>query len=230
MTAIERVLLAGASGQTGQQVLHQLDRTDIEVRALTRSAANTDRLQRQGADEVAVGNLLNRDAARTAVTGVDTVFTAAGFSPMKIVRENEFVDGKGNINLVEAAVDTGVDRIVMVSSLGVGDDRNSWLARSFRLTIRPVLEAKTRAEATIRESGLRYTILRPGVLTTKWAPGTVRVADAGTGLWGAVTRTDVAQLMVAAPFTPAAANRTLEVVSNPLWRQQSVDIDWQHPT
>ncbi|MFB6198296.1 MAG: NAD(P)H-binding protein, partial [Halobacteriaceae archaeon] len=86
MTTVERVLLAGASGQTGQQVLRQLARTDIDVRALTRSAEKTDRLQRHGADDVAVGNLMISDDARTAVEGMDAVFTAVGSSPQKVLR------------------------------------------------------------------------------------------------------------------------------------------------
>lgn len=229
MTTVERVLLAGASGQTGQQVLRQLARTDIDVRALTRSAEKTDRLQRYGADDVAVGNLMISDDARTAVEGMDAVFTAVGSSPQKVLRGEEFVDGTGNINLVEAAVDAGVDTVVMVSSLGVGDDRNSWLARSFRLAIRPVVAAKTRAETVLRDADLQHTILRPGVLTPTWLSGSVQVADAGTGLWGTVARTDVARLMVAAPFTPPAANRTFELAANPLMRQQGLDIDWQQP-
>jgi DNA invertase Pin-like site-specific DNA recombinase len=49
------------------------------------------------------------------------------------------------------------------------------------------------------------------------------------GLWGTVSRADVARLLVAAPFTPAAADTTLEVVHNPLLRRRSLDIDWQLP-
>ncbi len=164
MITVERVLLARASGQTVQQVLRQLTRTDIEVRALTRSAAKTDRLQREGADDIVVVDLMSSDDARTAVEGMDAVFAAVGSSPQKILRGEEFVDGAGNINLVEAVVDA----VVMVSSLGVGDDRNSWLARSFRLVIRPVVAAKARAETALRDADLQHTILRPGVLTPTW--------------------------------------------------------------
>lgn len=168
MITVEQVLLAGASGQTGQQVLRQLTRTDIEVRALTRSAAKIDRLQREGADDIVVVDLMSSDDARTAVEGMDAVFAAVGSSPQKILRGEEFVDGTGNINLVEAVVDAGDDTVVMVSSLGVGDDRNSWLAQSFRLVIRPVVAAKARAETALRDADLRHTILRPGVLMPTW--------------------------------------------------------------
>jgi uncharacterized protein YbjT (DUF2867 family) len=103
------------------------------------------------------------------------------------------------------------------------------MARLFGLAIGPVLDAKTEAERAIRESGLRYTILRPGILTTGAATDDVQVGPAGIGLWGAVSRADVARLLVAAPFTPDAADRTLEVARNPLLRGRSERIDWQHP-
>lgn len=224
-----RVLLAGASGETGRRILYLLARSDLEVRALTSSRGTVSRLERAGADEVLVCDLLDRAAAERAVDGMDVVLTAVGSTPRDVLFADELVDGRGNINLVESAVAAGVESVVMESSLGVGEDRASAMARVFRATIRPVLDAKTEAERTIRESGLRYTIFRPGVLTTLAATDDVQVAPAGSGLWGAVSRADVARLMVAAPFTPDAANRTLDVVRNPLLRRDGEHVDWRHP-
>jgi uncharacterized protein YbjT (DUF2867 family) len=117
----------------------------------------------------------------------------------------------------------------MQSSLGVGGDRGSWMARTFRLAIPKVLRAKSRAESAVRDSGVTYTILRPGVLTRGSASDGVQVAEAGTGLWGAVSRADVARLLVASLSTSRAANRTLEVVRNPLLRRRAEPIDWTYP-
>lgn len=227
MSDPDAVLLAGASGDTGREVLTILAETDITVRALTRSREKGERLRRSGADEVVVGDLLNRDDATQAVEGVDAVLTAVGTHPSKVFFADEFVDGRGNANLVDASVDAGVETFVMESSLGVGGDRGSIMARTFRVFIGPVIEAKTRAERAIRESGLEYTIFRPGILTGNWVIGDVRVANAGTGLWGIVSRRDVARMMVAALETPAATARTFEVVRNPLLRDRGLDIEWQ---
>lgn len=223
------VLLAGASGDTGRRVLYLLARSDLDVRALTSDPGKAGRLERVGADEAIVGDLFDRAAAERAVEGVDIVLTAVGSDPQEVLLANELVDGVGNRNLVESATDAGVEAVVMASSLGVDGDRASPMARLFGLAIGPVLDAKTEAERAIRESGLRYTILRPGILTTGAATDDVQVGPAGTGLWGAVSRADVARLLVAAPFTPDAADRTLEVARNPLLRGRSERIDWQHP-
>lgn len=223
----ESLLLAGASGDTGREVLALLADTDITIRALTRSQEKVEQLRRSGADEVVVGDLLNRDDATEAVEGVDAVLTAVGTHPFKVFFADEFVDGRGNVNLIEASVAADVETFVMESSLGVGEDHGSIMARSFRLFIGPVIEAKTRAERTIRESGLRYTIFRPGVLTGRWATGDVEVAEAGTGLWGLISREDVARLMIAALFIPDAADYTFEIARNPWLRSRGVDIAWE---
>jgi uncharacterized protein YbjT (DUF2867 family) len=229
MTAADRVLLAGASGNTGQEVLKILRSTDLTVRALTSSSEKVEQLEQRGADEVIICDLMNQEDVASAVDGIDVVYTAVGSQPSEILFASEFVDGQGNINLVEAAANADVDAFVMESALGVDGDRASLMARMTAILIRPINDAKTRAERAIRESGLRYTILRPGILTSGTATTNVQVAPAETGLWGTVSRADVARLMVGAPFTPATANETLEVVHNPLVRRRSLDIDWQLP-
>jgi uncharacterized protein YbjT (DUF2867 family) len=224
-----RILVAGASGDTGRCVLRALEGRPPTVRALTRSADNRDPLTRLGADEVVVGDLLDPDDARTAVADVDVVLSAVGSGVRTVLTADEFVDGAGTRNLVEAATAAGATAFVMESALGVGDEPASPLAAAFDLFIGPVQRAKAEAEAALRDSPLRHTVLRPGVLTGGPRTGLVQVADPGARLWGAVTRADVAHLLAAAPFTPAAADRTLEVVSNPLLKRRADPIDWLLP-
>jgi len=224
-----RVLVAGASGNTGREVLSFLDERSPTVRALTRSPGKRDRLRRLGADEVVVGDLLDPEAAAEAVQDVDAVVSAVGSSPRTVLTADEFVDGAGNRNLISAAADAGVTALVMESALGVGDEPASPLAAAFDLFIGPVQRAKADAEAALREASLRHTVLRPGVLAPGPRAGTVQVADPGARLWGAVARADVARLLAAAPFTPAVADRTLEVVANPLLKRRSEAVDWRFP-
>ena len=227
--ASTRILVAGASGDTGRQVLSYLDGRPPTVRALTRSASKRDRLRRRGADEVIVGNLFDPADAERAVADVDAVVSAVGSSPRAVLTADEFVDGTGNRNLIAAAADADATAFVMESALGVGDDPASPLAAAFDLFIGPVQRAKADAEAALRAAPLRHTVLRPGVLTPGPRTDAVQVADPGARLWGAVTRADVARLLAAAPFTPAVADRTLEVVANPLLRGRAATVDWRGP-
>lgn len=210
--AIETVLIAGASGKTGRELLNQLRPTDLRVRVMTRDPEKVGQLERLGADEEVVGNLLHLADADRAVSGVDAVLCAVGTEPGLGALIGEFVDGQGVINLTDAASEAGVEHFVFESSLGVGDAK-AGLPLPTRLLIGPILRAKDASEAHLRESGLPYTILRPGMLTDGAPSGEVVVGEGGDSVSGRISRADVARLMIASSFTPDAENRTFEIAS-----------------
>lgn len=223
-----RVLVAGASGKTGRELLQELRGRDVTIRALTRSPEKTDVLRELGADEVVVGDLLSaRDAAR-AVEDADAVLCAVGSKPGRDWLSRKLVDGAGIVTLVDAAANEGISRFVMESAIGVGDSAERF-PKPFRYLLFRTLRAKERAERYLRYSGLDYTIFRPGRLTNDPPTGDVVVAEGGNTVWGKIPRADVARLMVAALSTPAARNRTLEVVSREGLKGEAagtVKIDW----
>ncbi len=226
---IDTVLVAGATGDTGKELLRVLAPLDVEVRALTRSADARSRLRADGADDVVVDDLLAPEALDTAVTGVDAVLSAVGSGPADLLGDGPLVDGAGTRALLEAAVDADVEAFVMESALGVGSGPASPLARLFDVAIGPIQRAKADAEAAIEDAAIRHTILRPGVLVGGSRTHGVTVAEPGAKLWGVTTRADVAYLMVAALATDAAANATFEVVTYPRFRRRALDIDWALP-
>lgn len=226
---VETVFVAGASGGTGRAMLRLLSSRVPTVRALTSTPAKTDDLQAAGADEVVVDDLLTPTALTDALSDVDVVLSAVGSNITDVWSRDEYVDGKGTTNLLNAAVDAGVKAFVMESAIGVGDEPASPLAAAFDVAIQPIQRAKAAAEAAIREAPVRHTILRPGVLTNGPRTDTVSVAEPGAKLWGSVSRADVARLMIAAPVTPAAEDRTLEVVAKPSFPDRALHIDWQLP-
>jgi uncharacterized protein YbjT (DUF2867 family) len=255
---IETVLVAGASGGTGREILNQLRPTDLRVRAMTRDPGKVEVLERLGADEVVVGDLLHQPDADRAVgigaagradrtdrnTGragghadragghADAVLCAVGTRPGLGALTGEFVDGRGVINLADAASEAGVERFVFESSIGVGDSAGG-MPRAMRVLLGPILDAKDRAEARLRESGLPYTVLRAGGLTNDPPTGEVCVGEGGDSVTGRIPRADVARLMVAAPFTPEAEDRTFGVVSRAGLRgtpRNVVGITWIEPT
>jgi uncharacterized protein YbjT (DUF2867 family) len=226
------VLVAGASGGTGRRLLERLEPTDFDVRALTHSRRKVGTLEALGVDDVVVGDLLNPDDAAAAVRGCDAVLCAVGTTPgLADLLGEEVVDGKGVVNLVNAAVAADVEQFVLESSLGVGDSRDK-VSLGMRLVLWRYLTAKNRAEAWLRSSGVTYTIFRPGRLTDDPASEDVLVGEGGTTVAGAISRDDVARLMIAALSTPEAVNRTFEVVERARVRGSTrglVDVDWQFP-
>lgn len=228
-TDVDAVLVAGATGGTGREVLRRAGPRVETVRALTRSPGATVDLRAAGADEIAVDDLLDPDDLAAAVEGVDAVISAVGTAPSAVRNGPPFVDGAGNRALLDAAVEAGVDAFVMESAIGVGPEPASPLASAFDAFIGPLQEAKGEAEAAIRDAPIRHTILRPGVLTNGRRTGLVSTAEPGQKLWGTVSRADVAWLMTAAPTTEDAANRTFEVVSTPRFPDRGVDVNWTLP-
>ncbi|MFB6119377.1 NAD(P)-binding oxidoreductase [Halosegnis sp.] len=229
--SVETVLVAGASGGTGREVLRILS-SRVTVRALTRSPDKRSLLQSAGADEVVVDDLLAPDDLSRAIADVDAVVSTVGSSAADVVmsRSGPFVDGAGTRRLLEAATDAGIDAFVMESALGVGDDPASRLGSLFDAAIGPIQAAKAEAEQAIRAAPIRHTILRPGILTNGGRTDAVSVARPGARLWGAVSRADVARLLAAAPTTPAAADETFEVVATPRFRDRELAIEWSLPT
>jgi uncharacterized protein YbjT (DUF2867 family) len=228
-TDVETVLVAGASGGTGRELLRLLGPRVPTVRALTRSSANQADLRGAGADVVVVDDLLDPDDLDGALADVDVVLSAVGSAARDVRSSGPFVDGAGAQNLLDAAVEAGVEAFVMESALGVGDDPASPLAAIFDAVIGPVQRAKAETEAALRAADIRHTIFRPGVLTNGPRTDDVTVADPGAKLWGFVSRADVARLMIAAPTTPAAADRTLEVAARPQFPDRALPIDWRLP-
>ncbi len=199
---------------------------------MTRSPDEEHKLSNQGADEVIVGDLLDPADASQAVTDCDVVLCAVGSKPgPSVIIGGRLVDGAGVENLVHAGVAADIDHFVFESAIGVGDSREGMPA-PFRALLWNNLNAKNHAEAVLRTSQLSYTIIRPGRLTNAPATEDVLIGEGGETVSGAIPRADVARLMVAAPFTPEAKNRTFEVVSRDGLRGTArgvVELNWQIP-
>jgi uncharacterized protein YbjT (DUF2867 family) len=115
------------------------------------------------------------------------------------------MDYGGAVKLIAAAKGNGVDRYVIVSSMGAdasheGDE-----------TFDVYLRAKGRADEELAASGLTYTIVRPGHLTDEEPTGRVFAAESGER--GDIPRADVAAVLAEVLGQPAAEGKTFEVVS-----------------
>jgi uncharacterized protein YbjT (DUF2867 family) len=111
---------------------------------------------------------------------------------------------RGARRAVDATVDAGIGRFVMVSSLGAGDPLRGPEA------LRPYLVAKRVADDHLSGTDLDFTILRPGRLTDE--PGTGRIATRVEG-FPAISREDVAATIVECLTAQRARRTTLEIVS-----------------
>lgn len=203
--ADDLVLVAGATGRTGQKVVSELLAKDYRVRAFVR---DIDRAKEKLGSEIeyAEGDVRQRDTIDDALEGVTALISSIGASLDDPGNGPEFVDYGGVRNLVEAAADANLRHFVLVSSGGVTHEDHA-LNKRFN----NVLIWKFKGEEAVRDSGVSYTIVRPGGLTDE--PGGEKSLEfvQGDDRQGRVPRADVARVLVAALSLPEARNKTFEL-------------------
>lgn len=205
------VLVAGATGGTGQEVVEQALAQGLRVRALVRDEAKArqlfgDRVQ------YAVGDVREPRTLKRAVKGVGQVISALGANVQRDPENSpEVVDYAGVKALAEAAKTAGVSQFILVSSMGVthpDDQLNAMLGN--------ILSWKSKGEDAVRATGINYTIVRPGELTNE--PGGrrgVRIMQGDPiGGEGTISRSDVASVLVNAIGREDLYGKTFEIVGD----------------
>jgi uncharacterized protein YbjT (DUF2867 family) len=153
----QRMLVAGANGGIGREVLPLARDAGYRIRALVRGAEGAAAV-RGIADEVVVADALDARAVERSCDGVDVVVSALGasVSPGHPERRSYFdVDRPANLNLMSAARDAGVGRFVYVSV---------HVARGYAHTA--YVRAHEDVVESLRTAGIGYGVVRPtGVFT-----------------------------------------------------------------
>ncbi|WP_445626517.1 SDR family oxidoreductase [Nostoc sp. DSM 114167] len=208
MTSGSYIFLAGASRGVGREIAQYLTAQQLKVKALLRTAAVATELEAMGI-EVVQGDALNLgDIERAMVTDapIHTVISTIGGLPSDVERP----DYPGNRNLIDAAVKAGVQKFILVSSIGAG---NSVVAASPQVleVLGKVLAEKDKAEQHLIASGLTYTIIRPGGLKSEPATGN-GVLTEDPHIIGSINRADVAQLVGRSLNSDRANNKILSAV------------------
>lgn len=194
------ILLCGATGDLGGRIAAQLAAQHRPFRALVRPGTDASALERLGA-EIVRGDLTDPASLRLAVDGVDVVVTTANAIGRMLAGARDVsidaVDGRGTLNLIEAAEAGGVRRFVFLSMAGMCEE----LARRA-----PLATAKLAAERRLESSAMESVIVRPDKFQEVWlSPATGLDPAAGKALVygrGAiperyVAEDDVAALVVA---------------------------------
>jgi uncharacterized protein YbjT (DUF2867 family) len=184
-----KVLVIGAHGQVGQQLVRDLSAQGEEVYAGIRNMAQAQDFA-QDVHAVALDVTGSVAAMTKTMLGMDAVIFAAGSGGKTGDDMTLRVDLDGAIKSMTAAAAAQVNKYILVSAL-YADQREKWPA-----AILPYYVAKYYSEEWLkRESGLNYLIIQPSTLLNEPARGTIAVND---GTAGAVTRADVAHAVAVA--------------------------------
>jgi len=198
------VFIAGANGQIGQYLLQEMADSDHEARALIRHPDQGPELQQLGATETVLGDL-EQDCSE-AMKGCDAVIFTAGSGPHTGPDKTIDVDQDGAIRLVDTARAMGIKRFIMVSSMRAEKPEEG------PEKLQHYLRAKHNADEHLKNSGLNYTIVRPGQLTNDDSTGKVAVGT-GPGEFGKIPRQDVARVLLAVLDSDTTENCVFNVVS-----------------
>jgi NADH dehydrogenase len=149
-----KVLVTGGSGFVGKHLCRELKSRGHTVTALSRTPGGADL---PGNVEKAVGDVTAYDSLVEPMRGQDVVVNLVALSPLFRPsggdRMHDRVHRQGTENVVRAAEETGVEKLVQMSALGADPDGPTAYIRS-----------KGQAEEIVKSSSLRYVIFRPSVI------------------------------------------------------------------
>lgn len=211
-----KAFVAGATGQTGRRIVQELVKRGIPVRALVRNLEKGQEILPPEV-ELVVGDVLNPEGLSEAVGDSTVLLCATGAAPSLDPSGPYRVDYEGTKHLVDVAKAKGIEHFVLVSSLCV-----SVLFHPLNL-FWLILVWKRQAEKYIEQSGLTYTIVRPGGLRNDDNEFAIVMESADTLFDGSIPRTKVARVSVEALFQPAARNKIVEIVAKSEATEKSFD-------
>lgn len=209
-----RLLIVGATGGTGRELVRQALERGHDVTAFARNPSRVDMTHERLV--IVRGDVLDISSVEAAVRGQDAVLCALGHKrwlyPTRILSE-------GTRNLIRAMEKESVPRLVCETSLGIGDSfgrMGLYYTLFVGVFILPFyFYDKFRQERLIRESALDWVIVRPGTLTNGKKRGVYRHGPkVGNWLWTVrISRADVADFM-------------LNQVTSDAYLRQSPGVSW----
>jgi putative NADH-flavin reductase len=193
----KRILVLGATGGTGREVVDQALKLGYDVTAVARHPGRMgrthERLRLVTADATQAA-----DGLPDAVRGQDAVISALG---QGLRLRSEDLITRSTPRILEAMERERVSRLIVTSAYGVGD---TWqdvppLPRLLiRVFLRDLYADKARAERTLRQSPLDWTLVYPTALTNGPCTGRYRVGERlALGGLPRISRADLAAFLLA---------------------------------
>jgi uncharacterized protein YbjT (DUF2867 family) len=214
--------VTGASGKTGWRVVQEALRQGLQVRALVRPGSHLPE-GIEGAEVVRL-KLGDTEALHRALEGCDALVIATGARPSVDLTGPLQVDALGVRQQIEACKAVGLQRVVLVSALCAGRWRHP--LNLFGL----ILVWKRVGERWLEQSGLQWTVVRPGGLNEREEgldPGQeqegVVFSAADQQESNSIPRRLVARVCLEALHSPAAEGRIIEITSSPQQQPQPLD-------
>lgn len=199
---METILIAGATGSTGKRIIEILNSSEsFQPVAMIRKEE-----QKQVFEDMGVKSVLAdlEEDVDHALKGIDKVIFAAGSGSKTGPDKTTAVDKEGAIKLIDAAKKAKVKKFVMLSAMGADKPEE-------HKELEHYLKAKGEADDHLRESGLSYTIVQPGMLTDDMGLAKVKISER-LDEKGEISRDDVAFILVMCLADPLVKNKTIQAL------------------
>jgi len=191
-----KLLVFGSTGGTGRELLKQALDQGHNVVAFVRNPSTIDDIKYANL-QVVQGDVLDPTVVENAVAGQEAVLCTIGAGAKRTTLRED-----GTRNIVEAMKRTGVQRLICLSSLGVGDSRTNlpFFTKYIIVSVflRNAFADHERQEAIVKQSSLDWIIVRPPHLTDGPRTGAYRhgFSTTETRIKGKISRADVADFML----------------------------------
>ncbi len=215
---MKKALVTGANGFTGSHLVKLLERRGIPVVGFVRQSSDLSRLAGCRLQRV-YGDITDRDALKTAMAGVDTVFHTAAYVELGLVdaARMEQVNVEGTRAVLETAQAAGVSKMVYCSTIGVfGDTAGKVVDETFQRTQKNFSSAYDRTKYEAQQlvdqaaaAGFPVVSILPsgifgaddphfGPVLKQFLKGRLKVWAGGARVTGIVHVDDLAELMLLA--------------------------------
>lgn len=187
-----KIVVLGAAGRTGIEVVEQALQSGHSVVAVVRSDKS---LGIKNANlRVVVGDARDAKILKTALRGQDAVISTLGTN-----KAGDKLIAQSTTALIEAAGSSKVKRVIMMSSFLVSPQlKQSSLGKIVGLLMKGILADRMSGELALKESGLNWTIVYATALDRTPSGGKLRIIGSKetAGLNSGIARADVAKFML----------------------------------
>jgi uncharacterized protein YbjT (DUF2867 family) len=206
---MEKVLVAGATGTTGKQIVNLLKESQyFEPYAMIRKDDQKAQFEAQNVTWIK-GDL--SENIEDSCKNMDKVIFAAGSGGKNVVE----IDQEGAKKLMDASLKHNVKKFVMLSSMGADQPEKAEDLKEY-------LEAKHNADKYLRNTDLNYAIVRPGSLTNDNATNHIQLSHKLDNQ-GEISRADVAQTLVRVLNDDTANRETFEIIRGDTLISKAID-------
>ncbi len=189
-----KIIVFGATGSIGRIVVEQALGKGYKVTAFARSQSALE-IKHSNLSFIK-GDVLNQQDVTCALTDHDAVVITLGAGSKGNIR------APGTRNIIEGMNQSGIKRLICLSTIGAGDSQVLlnfiWKYIMFGILLRNALDDHNEQEASVKISGLDWTIVRPGAFTDGPLTGEYKhgYLDPNEKIQLKVSRSDIANFII----------------------------------